>query len=168
MAIRNIRKGEDEVLRAKCKPEPEVTDGVRRLIGDMFDTLYAAQGVGLAAPQIGIVKRIVVIDDYDGHRYALINPVIVSREGEQLSNEGCLSLPGYHGQVRRPQRVLVKALDEAGKEIAIQGEGFLAVILCHEIDHLDGILYKDVAEVYTVLEDAGEGRTQKNGKRPGR
>lgn len=149
MAIRNIRTEGDEVLRMHCKPVKEITDSVKLLIKDMFDTMYAANGVGLAAPQVGIVKRIVVIDDTDGNVLTLINPLLepVGR-ARQTSTEGCLSLPGYSGHVDRPKKVRVTALDENAKTQTIEAEDMLAVILCHEIDHLDGILYKDKASEY--------------------
>lgn len=156
MAIRNIRTGEDEILRVVCKQVPEVTNGTRRLIGDMFDTMYAHNGVGLAAPQIGVVKRIVVVDDGDGHRYALVNPRIVAKSGEQVSTEGCLSLPGYRGEVVRPLRVTVEALDENGKPVRIEAEKLLATIFCHELDHLEGILYKDLAQRYERIPEDEE------------
>ena len=151
MAIRNIRKEGDEILRVKCKTVREINDGIRRLIEDMFETMYATDGVGLAAPQIGIVRQIVVIDDRNGGIFTLINPKITKEEGEQESCEGCLSLPGYRGTVKRPQKVTVEALDEDGNAITIEAEDFLAVIMCHEIDHLSGILYKDKAIVYEKI-----------------
>ena len=114
MAIRNIRKEGDEILRVKCKTVREINDGIRRLIEDMFETMYATDGVGLAAPQIGIVRQIVVIDDRNGGIFTLINPKITKEEGEQESCEGCLSLPGYRGTVKRPQKVTVEALDADG------------------------------------------------------
>ena len=149
MAIRNIRTEGDPVLRMHCKPVKEITDSVKLLIKDMFDTMYEANGVGLAAPQVGIVKRIVVIDDTDGNVLTLINPLLepVGR-ARQTSTEGCLSLPGYSGHVDRPQKVKVTALDEDGNTQIIEAEDMLAVILCHEIDHLDGVLYKDKASEY--------------------
>ncbi len=156
MAIRNIRKEGDEILRIKCKPVREVNDGVRRLVEDMYETMYAADGVGLAAPQIGIVRQIVVIDDREGGKVALINPKIMKEEGVQESCEGCLSLPGYRGTVKRPQKVTVEALDADGNEITVEGEDYLAVILCHEIDHLSGILYKDKAVVYEKIPETEE------------
>ena len=113
--------------------------------------MYEADGVGLAAPQIGIVKQIVVIDDRDGGEFALINPKIIKTEGEQESCEGCLSLPGYRGNVKRPEKVTVQATFPDGNEYTIEAEGFLAVIMCHEIDHLSGILYKDKAFVYEMI-----------------
>ena len=151
MAIRNIRKEGDEILRVKCKTVREINDGIRRLIEDMFETMYATDGVGLAAPQIGIVRQIVVIDDRNGGIFTLINPKITKEEGEQESCEGCLSLPGYRGPVKRPQKVTVEALDADGNAITIEAEDFLAVIMCHEIDHLSGILYKDKAIVYEKI-----------------
>lgn len=149
MAIRNIRTEGDGVLRMHCKPVKEITDSVKLLIKDMYDTMYEANGVGLAAPQVGIVKRIVVIDDTNGNVLTLINPLLepVGR-ARQTSTEGCLSLPGYSGHVDRPKKVRVTALDENGKTQTIEAEDMLAVILCHEIDHLDGILYKDKASEY--------------------
>ena len=151
MAIRKVRTEEDDILRIKCKQVAEVNRGTRQLISDMFDTMYATNGVGLAAPQIGIVKRIVVIDDTQGNKMALVNPEFTLKEGQQESNEGCLSLPGFRGRVKRPYKVVVKALNEDGKPVTIKAEGFLSVILCHEIDHLDGILYKDVAFEYEPI-----------------
>lgn len=148
MALRNIKKEGNPVLRTVCKNVPEVTDGIRRLIDDMFDTMYESNGVGLAAPQIGIVKRIIVVDDGDEGVFAMVNPVIESSSGEQLSDEGCLSLPGFAGKVKRPLKVKVRALDRNGEEFTVEAEGFLAVILSHEIDHLDGILFKDKAVEY--------------------
>ena len=151
MAIRRIRTEGEEILRMKCKPVKEVTDSIRSLIEDMFETMYASDGVGLAAPQIGIVRRIAVIDDTQGHKLALINPVITESSGEQLCQEGCLSLPGYRGTVKRPQKIHVEALDENGEPLSFDAEDFFADVCCHEIDHLDGILYKDKADEYGKL-----------------
>ena len=145
MAVRNVRTEENPVLREKCVEVPSITDGIKRLIDDMFETMYEFDGVGLAAPQIGIAKKIVVIDDRDGNKLALINPVITESKGEQISEEGCLSLPGFAGRVKRPEFVKVEALNIDGDEIILEAEGFLAIVLSHEIDHLDGILYKDKA-----------------------
>jgi peptide deformylase len=145
MAVRNVRTEENPVLREKCVEVPSITDGIKRLIDDMFETMYEFDGVGLAAPQIGIAKKIVVIDDRDGNKLALINPVITESKGEQISEEGCLSLPGFAGRVKRPEFVKVEALNVDGDEILLEAEGFLAIVLSHEIDHLDGILYKDKA-----------------------
>ena len=148
MAIRIVRKEGDDVLRKQCKSVKEITNSVLQLIEDMKDTMYQSDGVGLAAPQIGILKQIVVIDDREGGEFALINPKIVKTEGEQESCEGCLSLPGFRGTVMRPEKVTVEAIFPDGNEYTIEAEGFLAVIMCHEIDHLSGILYKDKAVVY--------------------
>lgn len=146
MAIRQIRYDGDDILRKKCKEVKEMTDRTRTLIDDMFDTMYEANGVGLAAPQVGILKRLVVIDVDYGHPYVLINPVIVEKDGEQTGDEGCLSLPGKVATVTRPNHVICKCLNEDMEEIEIEGEGLLARAICHELDHLDGILYKDVAD----------------------
>lgn len=146
MAIRQIRYDGDDILRKKCKEVKEMTDRTHTLIDDMFDTMYEANGVGLAAPQVGILKRLVVIDvDYE-HPYVLINPVIVEKDGEQTGDEGCLSLPGKVATVTRPNHVICKCLNEDMEEIEIEGEGLLARAISHELDHLDGILYKDVAD----------------------
>ncbi len=146
MALRKIRLDGDDVLRKTCKPVEKMTPRIQTLIDDMFDTMYDANGVGLAAPQVGILKRIVVIDICEGEAYALINPEIVEADGEQEGDEGCLSLPGLVGTVKRPQHVICKAYDRDMNEITVEGEGLLARAICHELDHLDGILYKDKAE----------------------
>lgn len=148
MAIRNVRTEDNPVLREKCLPVKEVTDATRKILADMMETMYEYDGVGLAGPQIGIAKRLVVIDDHDGHIYKLVNPEIVKKEGEQLSQEGCLSLPGFSGRCKRPEKVWVESLNENGEKISFVASGLLAVICCHEFDHLDGILYKDVAFEY--------------------
>lgn len=144
MAIRNIRYDGDDILRKKCREIPAMTDRLRTLIDDMFETMYEANGVGLAAPQVGILKRLVVIDVGDGAPLTLINPVIIESDGEQTGDEGCLSLPGLVGEVTRPNHVICKALDRNMEEITVEGEGLLARAICHELDHLDGILYKDL------------------------
>jgi len=145
MAIRKIREDGDEVLRKVCKPVKEMTPRLEELIDDMFDTMYEASGVGLAAPQVGILRRIVVIDVYDDEvgPLVLINPEILEADGEQTGEEGCLSLPGLAGEVTRPNHVVVKAYDRNMDEIRVEGTELLARAICHELDHLDGILYKD-------------------------
>ena len=145
MAIRNIRVDGDDILRMKCKPVKEITPRVTELIDDMFDTMYEASGVGLAAPQVGILKRIVVIDVMDGNPLVLINPEIVEADGEQVGEEGCLSLPGLAGEVARPSHVVCKAFDREMNPITVEGTDLLARCICHELDHLDGVLYKDLA-----------------------
>lgn len=145
MAIRNIRTLGDEVLRKNAKEITEMTPRIKELIEDMFDTMYEAEGVGLAAPQVGIRKRLVVIDCGD-EPYVLINPVILETSGEQTGQEGCLSVPGKVGIVTRPDYAKVKALDENMQEYIVEGRDLLARCLCHEIDHLDGIMYVDKVE----------------------
>ena len=144
MAKRKIRISTDEVLRKISKPVSAITPSVLTLLDDMAETMYAANGVGLAAPQVGILKRIVVIDIGDG-LVELINPVVVETKGSQIGNEGCLSIPGYSAPVERPEYVKVKALNRKGEEIIVEGRDLMAVALCHETDHLDGILYIDKA-----------------------
>lgn len=144
MAIRNIRKDGDEILRKKSREVEEINDKIITLLKDMAETMYNADGIGLAAPQVGVLKRLVVIDIGDG-LIELINPKIVETSGEQLYIEGCLSIPGKYGEVKRPAKTVVEALNPKGEKIRIEGEGLLAVALCHEIDHLDGILFKDKA-----------------------
>ncbi len=144
MAIRNIVKEGDEILRKKSKEVDRIDEKVITLLKDMAETMYNAGGVGLAAPQVGILKRIVVIDTGEG-LIELINPVIVSQKGEQVDVEGCLSVPGVYAEVKRPAEVEVEALNAKGEKITVKGTELLAVALCHEIDHLDGILFKDKA-----------------------
>ncbi|WP_346869530.1 peptide deformylase [Clostridium sp. UBA5119] len=142
MALRNIRINEDPILRKISKVVKNIDERTQILIDDMLDTMYEANGVGLAAPQVGILKRVVIIDIGDGP-IILINPEIVEANGEVKDVEGCLSVPGKQGNVIRPQYVKVKAEDRDGNSIEIQGEDLLARALCHEIDHLNGILYTD-------------------------
>ena len=151
MAIRNIRKLGDDILRKKCRPVEVIDDRLITLIDDMVDTMRAADGAGLAAPQVGVLKRVVVIDVGSG-LYELINPEMISTEGSVTDAEGCLSVPGKWGTVTRPSRVTVKALNRKGEEIEVVGEGMLAKALCHELDHLDGKLYIDV-QIEELKED---------------
>lgn len=144
MAIRTIRISTDEVLRKKCKYVKEITPNLLTLLDDMADTMYEANGVGLAAPQVGILKRVVVIDIGEG-LVELINPEILETSGSQIDDEGCLSLPGKYAPVERPKYAKVKYMDRNGDEYIIEGEALMARALCHEIDHLDGILYIDKA-----------------------
>lgn len=142
MAIRFIREDGDEVLRKKSKEVEVIDDRIKTLLSDMAETMYVANGVGLAAPQVGVLKRVVVIDVGEG-LLELINPVIVNQDGEQVDVEGCLSIPGVAGEVKRPAKVLVEALNPDGEKITVEGQELLAVALCHEIDHLDGVLFTD-------------------------
>lgn len=145
MAIRIIREEGEAVLRKVCKPVTEITPKIAELVDDMLDTMYDEKGVGLAAPQVGMLKRIVVIDIGEGP-VVLINPEIVETSGEQTGREGCLSIPGKMAVVTRPNYAKVKAVDITGQSITVEGEELMARALCHEIDHLDGILYIDKME----------------------
>ncbi|MCI3921530.1 peptide deformylase [Paenibacillus sp. TRM 82003] len=158
MAIRIIVKHPDDVLREKAKPVPAVTPNIQKLLTDMAETMYDAPGVGLAAPQIGISKRVIVIDVGDEHGLIeMINPEILEAEGEQLGPEGCLSIPNLQGDVKRKDRIKVKGLDRNGQEIVIEADGFLSRAFQHEIDHLNGILYIDIAErLYEPRQDEEE------------
>ena len=150
MAIRKIREIGDEVLTKVCKPVDKMTLRTKILIDDMLDTMYEAYGVGLAAPQVGILKRLVVIDVGEGP-IVLVNPEIIETSGEQTGEEGCLSVPGKSGTVTRPNVVKIRALEQDMKPFEMEGEGLLARAFCHEIEHLDGILY--VAHVEGELHD---------------
>ena len=150
MAIRKVRIMGDEVLTKVCREVTEMTPRLRQLVNDMFDTLYDSMGVGLAANQVGILRRIVVIDCGDDP-HVLINPVIIETAGEQTGPEGCLSLPGQSGIVTRPDYVKVKACDEDMEEFVLEGEGLLARAICHECEHLDGHMF--VEKVEGPLED---------------
>ncbi len=148
MAIRNIREVGDKVLNKVAKEIKEVDKKILELIEDMYDTMYEAGGVGLAAPQVGILKRLIVIDvsEEGNEPITLINPVIIEMDGEQTGDEGCLSIPGKVGTVTRPNYVKVKAFDENMEEFTVEGTELLARAFCHEIDHLNGILYSEIAE----------------------
>lgn len=153
MAIRNIREIGEEVLTKKSREVTEMTPRIKELIGDMLETMYEANGVGLAAPQVGVLKRIVVIDTTGEDPHILINPKIVETSGEQTGSEGCLSVPGKKGQVTRPEYVKAVALDADMKPYELEGTELLARAICHELDHLDGVLY--VEKVEGPLLDAG-------------
>jgi peptide deformylase len=164
MALRKIRLEGDPILSKKCNPVKEMTPHLVELAHDMLDTMYDANGVGLAAPQVGVLRRIVVIDVYDGNGpHYLINPKIVEKDGEQTGQEGCLSVPNKVGTVTRPNHVICEAYDLDMKPYTLEGEGLLARAICHELDHLDGIMYTskvegDLMEVtYDDEEDGDEG-----------
>ena len=146
MAIRNIREMGDPVLNKTCKAVKEMTDRTRELIDDMFDTMYEAEGVGLAAPQVGILKRITVIDVTGEDPLLLINPVILKASGEQTGNEGCLSVPGKTGVVTRPDYVRIKAYNREMEPFEMEATDLLARAICHEVEHLDGHLYVEKVE----------------------
>ena len=145
MAILNIVKEGDPVLRKICRPVTEITPRILQLLEDMKETLHKADGCGLAAPQVGVLRRIVLVEVEKGQLYELINPEIIAREGTQNELEGCLSLPGEWGITERPAKVTVRAMDRSGEIYEVSGEGLMARALCHELDHLDGVLYKDNA-----------------------
>lgn len=148
MALRQIRLFDDEILRKKSRVVEKVDDKVRQILNDMADTMYNTEnGAGLAAPQVGILKRLVVIDMGQG-LIKLVNPKIIKQEGTQEVIEGCLSIPDIWGKVIRPSKVIVQSLNENGEEIILTGTGDLAKCLCHEIDHLDGILFTDLVTEY--------------------
>ena len=151
MAIRNVLTEGDELLTKKCRPVEKIDNRVLTLLDDMAETMYASDGVGLAAPQVGILKRVVVIDVGEG-LIELINPEIIESSGEQREVEGCLSVPGISGYTIRPEEVTVKALDRKGNETVIKGEGLLARAICHETDHLDGILFREKVVEYCEQE----------------
>lgn len=147
MAIRIIVQDPDPILREKSKPVTKFNANLHKLLDDMAETMYHANGVGLAAPQIGILKRVIVIDTGDEHGLIeMVNPEIIAREGEQFGPEGCLSIPGINGDVRRAMKVKVRGRDRYGNEFTMEGEGLLARAFQHEVDHLNGVLFTDLAE----------------------
>ena len=145
MATLNIVKDGDETLRKKCRPVKEINPHILRLLDDMKTTLHKANGVGLAAPQVGVLRRIAIVEVEEGQLIELINPEILSEEGEQEEIEGCLSVPGKWGITHRPMKVKVRATNRNGDTFEVEGEGLLARALCHEIDHLDGVIFYDKA-----------------------
>lgn len=157
MAIRKIRVMGDEVLRKKAREVTEMTPRIQELLADMFETMYNEMGVGLAAPQVGVLKRIAVIN-VDGTPYVFINPEIIEQSGSQCGSEGCLSLPGKAGEVERPNYVKAKALDANMQEFVLEGTGLLARAMCHEFEHLDGKLYVDLVQgdLYDVTPEEDE------------
>ena len=156
MATRQVRIIGDEILRKASKQVKEVTPRIKVLIADMFETMYESNGVGLAAPQVGILKQIVVLDVDDGNQYVLINPQIMETDGSQTGYEGCLSVPGKSGIVTRPSWVKVRAYDEEMQPFELEGEELLARAICHECDHLHGGLYVDLVEGELVDTDSLE------------
>ncbi len=142
MALRQILTDEDPALHKKCREVTEINDRIRTLIDDMTETMYHAGGVGLAAPQVGVLRRVVVVDA-GARLYQLVNPVIVEQSGSACGMEACLSIPEKQGYVLRPERAVIEALDRDGEKIRIEAEGYLAVAMCHELDHLDGVVFTD-------------------------
>lgn len=157
MALRNIVKEGDPILRKHCREVGEVNDRIRMILDDMVETMKDANGVGLAAPQIGMMRRMFVAEPVPGEIYCFVNPEITEKEGTQESEEGCLSVPGYSGLVDRPEKIVIKGLDRDGNPQEYTFEGFRAIVMCHEFDHLDGILYKDKAkEMYEITNETNE------------
>ena len=164
MALRNITVRGDEILAKKCKPVKAITPRICTLVEDMTETMLAADGVGIAAPQVGVMKRIFIAmphvesedEEIRNKIYCMINPEITYKEGTQESSEGCLSVPGYMGLVERPQKIRIKATDLDGNEQEYEFEGFEATVFCHEYDHLDGILYPDIAKEMMTAEEYAE------------
>ncbi len=146
MALRNLRFNGDEILRKRSREVSVIDNKIKMLLDDMLDTMYENDGVGLAAPQVGILKRVVTIDVDDGNIYRMINPKIIKSSGEQTDQEGCLSVPETKGMVKRPMNVTAVYTDEGGNEVTVEAEGLLARAICHEIDHLDGVLFIDRTE----------------------
>ncbi|GFN36353.1 peptide deformylase [Tepidimicrobium xylanilyticum] len=155
MAIRQIRYAGDLILRKVAKEVTEINERIKILLEDMVDTMYEYEGVGLAAPQVGVLRRVVVIDVGEGP-IKLINPKIIEEEGENIDVEGCLSIPNKVGTVKRPEKVKVEYLDENGQKKIIEGTGLLAKALCHEIDHLNGILFTDKMIEEIIPDEDGE------------
>lgn len=151
MAIRNLRYGDDEILQKRAREIEVIDEKIKQLAQDMMDTMHKYDGVGLAGPQVGILKRIIVIDLYEENsQYVLINPVIKKAKGEQIVDEGCLSFPNQFGKVKRPKTIVVEALDINGKKVRIEGKDLLAQALSHEIDHLNGEVFIDKVEEGTL------------------
>jgi len=151
MAIRQLRLEGDDILRKTAKPIKEVNAKIHALLDDMLDTLHDKNGVGLAAPQIGVLRRVAIVE-HEEDFYELINPEIIASEGTQVCDEGCLSIPGYHGDVVRPMKITVEALNRNGESFTVEVDDYLASVFCHELDHLDGVLYKDMATNIRPLE----------------
>lgn len=145
MAIRNVVLEGDEILRKKCREIPEVTDRIRTTMEDMLETMRQQYGCGIAGPQVGVMRRMFIAEPEPGRVYYMINPVMLEQEGSQIGDEGCLSVPGLIGTVERPQRIKIKAWDLDGQEQVYEFEDWDARVMCHEYDHLDGILYTDKA-----------------------
>ena len=157
MALRNIVTEGDAILRKKCREVEEVNDRIRLILDDMIETMRDANGVGLAAPQIGMMRRMFVAEPEPGEVYCFVNPQITEKTVSQESEEGCLSVPGYTGIVDRPESITIRGLDREGNHQEFTFEGFKAVVMCHEYDHLDGILYTDKAgEIYRIQAETDE------------
>lgn len=155
MALRTVITVGDDRLRKNARPVTKFDDRLHEFLNDMYETMQKDDGVGLAAPQVGILRRAVVIDIGEG-LVELVNPVITERSGDQYGSEGCLSVPGKYGMVHRPQKLTVEAQDRNGNSIKMEAEDYLAVAVCHELDHLDGVLFIDIADRMLTPEELGE------------
>ncbi|MDO5027140.1 MAG: peptide deformylase [Tissierellia bacterium] len=156
MALRVIRTDEDPLLRKVSRPVKDINDRMKTLLDDMVETMRDAEGIGLAAPQVGILRRCIVVDVGQG-TYKMINPEIIEESGSDIDIEGCLSVPNFNGTVERPEHIKVRYLDEEGKENTIEADGLFARCICHEVDHLNGILFTDKYIDEVSLEDIAKG-----------
>ncbi|MEE0741257.1 MAG: peptide deformylase [Emergencia sp.] len=156
MAIRNIVTEGDDILRKHCREVGDITERIRVTMEDMLETMHKEQGCGIAAPQVGIMRRMFIAEPEPGRVYFMINPQMLHQEGTQVGDEGCLSVPGYIGTVERPEKIKIKALNLDGEEQIYDFEGWDAVVMCHEYDHLDGILYTDKATNVRIPEEEGQ------------
>lgn len=157
MALRNIVLEGDPILRKRCRPVDEVNDRIRMVLDDMVETMREYHGVGLAAPQIGMMRRMFVAEPEEGRVYCFVNPKLVEAHGSQTGDEGCLSVPGYQGTVERPEKIRIRGLDREGNQQEYEFEGFDAVVMTHELDHLEGILYTDKStNIYEVTDDGDQ------------
>ena len=165
MAIRNLRYDNDEILKKRSREIDVIDEKIKTLSKDMMETMHKYEGLGLAGPQVGVLKRIIVIDLYEeGMQFTLINPVIIKQKGEQIVEEGCLSFPNQFGKVKRPKEVEVEALDIEGKKVRIKAKDLLAQALCHEIDHLNGVLFVEKVEPGSLEYISPENRNNKSEK----
>ncbi len=154
MALRNIVLEGDPILRKHCRPVEQVDDRIRMVLDDMVETMRNFHGVGLAAPQVGMMRRMFVAEPEEGRLYCIVNPEILETEGSQTGDEGCLSVPGYQGTVERPERIRMRGTDRDGNRQEYEFEGWDAVVMCHEFDHLEGILYTDKSiKLYEVTDE---------------
>ncbi len=156
MALRKVVVEGDEILRKNCREVTEINSRITEILDDMLETMRESDGVGIAAPQVGILRRMFIVEVEPGEVIELINPEIIEERGQQFKDEGCLSVPGYIGSVERPLYVKIKGLNRHGEEVVYEGEGLKAVAFCHENDHLNGILYSDKAENLRPIEEDDE------------
>ena len=163
MALRNVVVEGDEILRKKCREVSDIDDRIRTILDDMIETMRDREGVGIAAPQVGILKRMFVIEPEEGELLEFINPTVLEETGKQTSDEGCLSVPGLAGTVDRPEFIKVEAFDRNGNKVIHEVEGFGAVVIRHELDHLEGVLFTDVAN--EIREASSEAEEQKKGNK---